>query len=75
MAEFDEITGRYQYHDPTEGFEPDEEERVVYPPVQEEHEVYSPVQEETVTPWGEGSSSGLESGPSTSGWDNPRMSV
>src|SRR4051812_22285057 len=58
VAEFNEITGRYQFHDPTEGVEPDEEERVVYPPVQEEHEVYPPVQEETVTPWGEGSSSG-----------------
>src|SRR3954464_4156279 len=58
VAEFDEIMGRYQYHDPTEGVEPDEGERVVYPPAQEEHEVYSPVQEETVTPWGEGSSSG-----------------
>src|ERR1041385_6515609 len=32
----DEITGRYQFHDPTEGVEPDEEEHVVYPPVQEE---------------------------------------
>src|ERR1041384_1082157 len=57
VAEFDEITGRYQYHDPTEGVEPNEEERVVYPPAQEEHEVYSPVQEETVSHWGEGSSS------------------
>ena len=47
-TEFDEITGRYQFHDPIEGVVPDEEERVVYPPVQEE----------TVTPWGEGSSSG-----------------
>src|ERR1043165_6247805 len=28
VAEFDEITGRYQFHDPTEGVEPDEEERV-----------------------------------------------
>src|SRR4051812_17499415 len=50
VAEFDEITGRYQYHDPTEGVEPDEGEHVVYPPAQEEHEMYSPVQEETVTP-------------------------
>ena len=57
-AEFDEITGRYQFHDPTEGVVPDEEERMVYPPVQEETEVYPPVQEETVTPWGEGPSSG-----------------
>ena len=48
VSEFDEITGRYQFHDLTEGVEPDEEEHVVYPPVQEE----------TVTPWGEGSSSG-----------------
>src|SRR3954462_9182449 len=44
------ITGRYQFHDPAEGVEPDEEERVVYPPVQEEHVVYPPVQEETITP-------------------------
>ena len=58
MAEFDEIMGRYQYHDPTEGVESDEGRRVVYPPVQEEHEECSPVQEETVTPYGEGSSSG-----------------
>ena len=43
VAEFDEITGRYQFHDPTEAVEPDEEERVVYPPVQEEHVVYPPV--------------------------------
>ena len=47
-AEFDDITGRYQFHDPTEGVVPDKEEHVVYPPVQEE----------TVAPWGEGSSSG-----------------
>src|SRR4051812_3277390 len=32
VAEFDEIIGRYQYHDPTEGVEPDEGGRVVYPP-------------------------------------------
>src|ERR1041385_2369587 len=44
VAEFDEITRRYQFHDPTEGVEPDEEERVVYPPVQEE----------PVTPWVKG---------------------
>ena len=75
VAEFDEITGRYQYHDPTEGVEPDEEERVVYPPAQEEHEICPPVQEETITPWGEGSSSGWGSGPSSSAWENPRMSV
>src|SRR3954468_13993604 len=50
VAEFDEITGRYQYHDPTGGVEPDEEECVVYPPVQEEDVAYPPVQEETVTP-------------------------
>src|ERR1043165_8004211 len=50
VTEFDEITGRYQYHDPTEGVEPDEEDCVVYLSVHEEHEVYSPVQEETVTP-------------------------
>src|ERR1044072_7213140 len=71
VAEFGEITGRFQYHAPSEGFEPDEGERVVYPPVQEEHKVYSPVQEETVTPWGEGSSSGWGSGPSSSAWENP----
>jgi hypothetical protein len=65
VAEFDEITGRYQFHDPTEGVEPDEEEHVVYPPVQEE----------TVTPWGEGSSSGWGSGPSSSAWENPRTLV
>src|ERR1043165_2833649 len=53
-AELDEITGRYQFHDPTEGVVPDEEERVVYPPVQEE----------TVTPFGEGSSYGWSVGPS-----------
>src|SRR4051812_26144595 len=52
VVEFDEIIGRYQYHDPTEGVEPDEGERVVHPPAQEEHEVYSLFQEETVTPWG-----------------------
>src|ERR1043165_3963723 len=38
VAEFDEIMGRYQYHDPTERGETDEGRRVVYPPVQEEHE-------------------------------------
>src|ERR1041384_5140464 len=40
-----------------------------------EHEECSPVQEETVTPYGEGSSSRWESGPSASGWENPRTSV
>ena len=50
MVEFDEIIGRYQFHDPTEGVEPDEEERVVYPAVQEEHVLYPPVQEETIAP-------------------------
>src|ERR1043165_1062412 len=75
VAEFDEITGRYQYHDPAGGAEPDEEERVVYPPVQEEDVAYPPVQEETVTPWGEGSSSGWEAGPSSSTWEEPRASV
>ena len=64
-TEFDEITGRYQFHDPMEGVEPDEEERVVYPPVQEE----------TVTPWGEGSSSGWGAGPSSSTWEDPGTSV
>src|SRR3954470_17375790 len=49
-TEFDEITGRYQFHDPTEGVVPDEEEHVVYPPVREE----------TVAPWHRGSSSGWE---------------
>src|SRR4051812_19342246 len=72
VAEFDEITGRYQYHNRTEGVDPDEGECVVYPPAQEEHEVCSPVQEDTVTPWGEGSSSGWGSGPSSSAWENPR---
>src|SRR3954462_4114214 len=47
-TQFDEITDRYQFHDPTEGVVPDEEERVVYPPVQEE----------TIAPWDGGSSSG-----------------
>src|SRR3954464_10203925 len=47
-TEFDEITGRYQFHGPPEGAVPDEEEHVVFPPIQEE----------TVAPWGEGSSSG-----------------
>src|SRR3954466_14474674 len=65
VAEFDEIMGRYQFHDPTEGVEPDEEEHVEYPPVQEE----------TVTPWGEGSSSGWGAGPSSSTWEDPRTSV
>src|SRR4051812_18626686 len=63
-TQFDEITGRYQFHNPTEGVVPDEEERVVYPPVREE----------TVTPWGEGSSSGWGAGPSSS-WEDPRTSV
>src|SRR3954463_12641039 len=35
-AEFDEMMGRYQYHDPAGGVVQNEEERVVYPPVQEE---------------------------------------
>ena len=48
-----------------EGVEPDEEEHMVYPPVQEE----------TVTPWGEGSSSGWGAGPSSSTWEDPRTSV
>src|SRR3954466_6134184 len=43
---------------PREGPSQNKEEHVVYPPVQEEHVVYPPVQGETVTPWGEGSSSG-----------------
>src|SRR3954469_11530952 len=43
-TQFDEIMGRYQFHDPTEGVVPDEEERLVYPPAQEE----------TVTPWVKG---------------------
>src|SRR4051812_43165993 len=64
-AEFDEMMGRCQYHDPAEGVVTDEEERVVYPPVQEE----------TVTPWGEGSSSGWGSGSSSSTWEDPRTSV
>ena len=55
-TQFDEIMGRYRFHDPTEGVVPDEEERVVYPPVQEE----------TVAPWDEGSSSGSGVGPSSS---------
>ena len=75
VAEFDEIMGRYQCHDPAERGETDEGEHVVYPPTQEEHEMHSPVQEETVTPHGEGSSSGWESGPSASGWENSRTSV
>jgi hypothetical protein len=75
VAEFGEITGRYEYHAPAGRGEIDGGRRVVYPPIQEEHEEHSPVQEETVVPHGEGSSSGWESGPSTSGWDNPRMSV
>src|SRR3954470_15251836 len=72
VAEFDEIMGRYQYHDPTEGVDPDEGERVVYPPAQEEHEVHAPAKYETVIPYGEGPSYGWESGPSTSGWDNSK---
>ena len=75
VIEYDEIMGRYQYHDPTEGVDQDKGEHVVYPPAQEEHEVHAPVQEESIIPYGEGPSSGWESGPSTSGWDNPRMSV
>src|SRR4051812_23636643 len=51
-TEFDEITGRYQFHDPTKGVVPDEEERVMYPPVQEE----------TVSLWDEGPSSGWVGG-------------
>src|SRR3954463_10788019 len=46
VDEFDEIMGRYQYHDPTERIGPDEARRVVYPPVQEEHEECPPAQEE-----------------------------
>src|SRR3954468_24570457 len=64
-TQFDEIMGRYQFHDPTAGVVPDEEERVVYPPVQEE----------TVAPWDGGSSSGWEAGPSSSTWEDPRASV
>src|SRR3954471_5341435 len=64
-AEFDEITRRYQFHDPTEGVVPDEEEHVVYPPVQEE----------TVAPWDRGSSSSWEAEPSSSTWEDPRASV
>src|SRR3954469_10215475 len=63
-TQIDEIMGRYQFHDPTEGVVPDEEEHVVYPPFQEE----------TVTPRGEGSSSGWGAGPSSS-WEDPRTSV
>src|ERR1041385_4362668 len=62
-TQFDEIMGRYQFHDSTEGVAPDEEERVVYPPVQEE----------TVSPWDGGSSSGWDEGPSS--WEHPRTSV
>ena len=64
-TQFDEIMGRYQFHDPAEEVVPDEEERVVYPPFQEE----------TVTPWGEGSSSGWGAGPSSSSWEDPMTSV
>ena len=64
-TQFDEITGRYQFHDPTEGVVPDEEERVVYPPIQEE----------TVTPWDGGSSFGWEARTSSSTWEDPRASV
>ena len=64
-TQFDEITRRYQFHDPTEGVVRDKEERVVYPPVQEE----------TVAPWDGGSSSGWEAGPSSSTWEDPRSSV
>src|SRR4051812_9134511 len=46
-TQFDEIMGRYQFHDPTEGVVPNEEESVVYPPAQKE-----------TVPRGEGSSSG-----------------
>src|SRR3954470_9353587 len=62
---FNEIMGRYQFHDPVEEVVPDKEERVVYPPFQEE----------TFTPWGEGSSSGWGAGPSSSSWEDPRTSV
>src|ERR1044072_8891703 len=75
VAEFDEITGRYQYHAPAERGKTDEGRRVVDPPGQEEHEECSPVQEEIITPHGEGSSSGWESGPSALGWENSRTSV
>src|SRR4051812_6486086 len=59
-AEFDEMMGRYQYHDPAGRVVPDEE-RVEYPPIQEE----------TDTQWGEGSSSGWGAGPSSSAWEGP----
>ena len=52
VAEFDEITGRYQYHAPAGRGETDGGRRVVYPPIQEEHEEHSPVQEEIVVPHG-----------------------
>ena len=63
VIQFDEFMVQYQFHNPTEGVVPDEEEHVEYPPFQGE----------TDTQWGEGSSSAWGAGPSS--WEEPRTSV
>ena len=62
-TEFDEITGRYQFHGPTEGVVPDEEG----------HAEFLPFQGEAITLYGERSSSAWSAGPSS--WEEPRTSV
>ena len=63
VIQFDEFVLQQQFHNPTEGVVPDEEGHMEFPPFQGE----------TVTQWGEGSSSAWSGEPSS--WEDPRTSV
>src|SRR4051812_31363127 len=63
VTQFDGYVVQQQFHNPMAGVVPDEEE----------HGEFSPFQGETVTRWGEGSSSTWGAEPSS--WEDPRTSV
>ena len=63
VIQFDEFMAQYQFHNSMEGVVPDEEE----------HGELPPFQGETVTQFGEGSSSAWSADPSS--WEDPRTSV
>ena len=63
VIQFDEFVVQYQFHNPTEGVVPDEEE----------HVEFQPFQGETVTPYGQGSSTAWSTRPSL--WEEIRTSV
>jgi hypothetical protein len=63
VIQFDEFVVQRQFHNPMEGVVPDEEE----------HGEFPPFQGETVTQFGEGSSSAWSADPSS--WEDPRTSV